>query len=253
MADPTSSYVFIYTLVPENRCYNLRYESGNYFSENFQAEFRLSVWQSMLLIYYLDKSGVTFEIVRRRAELFVRMLMMGRAFFNSAQRPLDYYPTHWVELPPQSQRVVVGNISNEPNPDMQHPENKSFVEAERILPLVSEHASLRRALEDFVSSISNASPDAYFYAYRAIENVRSHFQKSGRDEERKLAWNAMNIALNCRKEDYDELVRLSEKHRHAKVDEQIDPITASRQLEFVRVILDRFIKYLEAGHTDVSV
>src|SRR3972149_10690963 len=128
----------------------------------------------MLTIHYEDKARVTFEIARRRAHLFVKMLMMGRAFFNFSERPLDYYPTQWVEFQPQIQRVVVGNISHEPNPDTQHPDNKSFSESEKILPLVSEHASLRRALEDFVSSMSEASPDAYFYAYRTVEDIRSH-------------------------------------------------------------------------------
>jgi hypothetical protein len=195
MADKVSTYIFIYRLVPENRCNNLRYESENYLSENFAAEFRLLIWQNMLTIHYVDKAGVTFEIARRRAHLFVKMLMTGRAFFNFAERPLDYHPTQWVEFQPQIQRVVVGNIGHEPNPDFDHPDNRSFVESEKILPLISEHASLRRALEDFISSISEASPDCYFYAYRAIEDVRSHFQESDEDRDRKSAWNTMNSSL----------------------------------------------------------
>lgn len=246
MADTATTYIFIYRLAPENRCTNLRYESENYFSENFAAEFRLLIWQDMLTIHYKDKARVTFEIARRRAHLFVKMLMMGRAFFNVSERPLDCYPTQWVEFQPQIQRVVVGNISHEPNPDTQHQDNKSFIESERILPLVSEHASLRRALEDFVSSMSEASPDVYFYAYRAVEDIRSHFQVSDEDVDRKTAWNTMNSILGYRKEDHDELVRLSEKHRHGKVDEFVDPVTASKHLSFVRGILERFIRYLAA-------
>jgi hypothetical protein len=71
------------------------------------------------------------------------------------------------------------------------------------------HPALARALHDFHSCLSKNNPDFYFYAYRAVEDIRSHFGAADDDDGKRKAWFSMNKALGREEKDYKELVDLA--------------------------------------------
>lgn len=83
------------------------------------------------------------------------------------------------------------------------------------------------------------------FAYRAVEDIRSHFDPSLDDAGRKKGWNLMNAALGRKEEDYRELVSLAEKYRHGNMlGEPIDQKLAEKQIKFVSSMITDFIKTL---------
>lgn len=238
------TFILAYRLIPEKECRNLRYQSAVYRSGNFNADFSYGIWQDMLTVYYqCSRADGDFQLVSRRADLLVRIFLSGYAFY--ALRSIGYVLTNWFEYDGKlANRIVVGKIE-ESHPDPDHADNGPLKESEAILPLVSEHASLRRALDDFHSSVREVSPDLYVFAYRSIEDVRSHFENSTVKDDRKVAWERMNECLGYKKEDYGELVTLSERYRHSNaLEEPVDPSVAQRQIGFVRGVIIKFIQYL---------
>jgi len=119
-----------------------------------------------------------------------------------------------------------------------------------MIPLILlslKHSPLARALDDYHTCLSKSSPDFYFYAYRAVENIRSHFGAAEDDDAKKRAWNAMNNALGREQRDYAELVELARESRHANIlGEVIGQETAHKQLDFVGALIGAFVNYLSA-------
>ncbi len=243
------TFILVYKLTPEIECRNFCYKTTQYHSDNFDADFSYGIWQDMLTVYYqCGKRVGDFQLASRRAELLVKMLLSGSALYRP--RPIEHALTTWFEYDGKLEsRIVVGKIE-ETHPDSEHADNESFKKSETILLLVSAHSSLRRALDDFHSCIAEISPDLYLFAYRAIEDVRSHFEKTVGKDDRKAAWESMNKSLSYKKEDYDELVTLSEKYRHSNaLEEPVDPSVAKRQISFVQDVIIRFIQYLQLSRT----
>jgi hypothetical protein len=142
-------------------------------------------------------------------------------------------------------KTVVGKFEFYSVPPMDDQETKTFEQIAMLMPLILNNPPLARALDDYYSCLSKDDPDFYVYAYRAVEDIRSHFGAPENDDERRVAWNRMNEALNHDKRDYDELKGFAETYRHAnKLGENVESDTAQRQVNFVGSLIDEFVKYL---------
>jgi hypothetical protein len=143
---------------------------------------------------------------------------------------------------------VVGRSGGHGSPDKNHKANDPFKEIDQpLLRLILNTPALRRAIHDFYLCSSRLDSDFFVYAYRAAEDIRSHFGPSETDAEKKRAWNAMNQALGQQEADYSELVRLSKDSRHSNLlEEPIDPAIAKRNFDFVRSLILSFVQYLLA-------
>ncbi len=241
--DEYITLIFIYRLTPANLCTNFKHGSATY-AKKKAGSFSYAVWQDMLTLTYRTlRRDAKFDEISRQADFVVRVIISGWTFF--ARESIEYTRTNWVEFTGISRDIVVGKSDAESYPEDNHPDSKPFVELEKVFAILFNNAPLRRALDDFRSCLAEVSPDLYFYAYRAVENVRSHFQTSETDEDRQESWNKMNTSLNRKEEDYRELVELSKKYRHNNpLEDVIDSEIASRQFTFAHSLIEDFIAYL---------
>jgi len=239
------NFLFIYELDPARFCANFRFDSGSYVRNIIpprNASF--SVWQEMLVIFYrIEKGKLAFDLISNDAQSIVTAVVSAYAYFTG--KPFRFTRRNWVEFEGISRKTVVGKADQLIEPELNHPDNRPFKDIDQLMALVLNNAPLARALDDFYSCLSKVNPDFYFYAYRAVEDIRTHFDSAELDDERKKGWDAMNKALNREKQDYDQLKRFAETHRHTNMlGEQVDKDVASRQVLFVRSLIDDFIAYL---------
>jgi hypothetical protein len=200
----------------------------------------------MLAIFYRTVNGTeTFEVIREQAQYFATAIITCFGFLTA--KHLHYAPRNWVEFQGPASKIVVGRFESFREPPLDHADNDTFKKIAILMPLILNNPPLARALDDYYSCLSKTNPDFYVYAYRAVEDIRSHFGASEEDDERKTAWENMNKALNHNKKDYAELVKFAKEYRHAnKLGESIDPETAQRQVTFVASLIDAFVKYLSS-------
>jgi hypothetical protein len=240
-------FLFIYELEPSALCSNFRHDSAPFGrSAPPPLGVQFSAWQDMLAVYYATVKGAyQFEAISNHAHSTVTSIIASYAFFTG--KPLRFTRRNWIEYQGSLTNIVIGKSEGIGYPDPNHKDNRPFKELNNLMPLILNNAALAAALDDFYSCSSRTDPDFYFYAYRAVEDVRAHFGSSGEDKERVKAWNSMNEALNRKEEDYDELKRFAEKYRHANVlGESIDRENAERQVLFVHSLIADFVKYLES-------
>lgn len=252
------NFIFIYDLEPAEWCSNFRFNSQPIWkagSPSRSASF--AVWQNMLSVSYhiLDVTepldGIQiFKVARADAHSFATAVISCFGFLRA--KHLEYSLRNWVEfvVPSLATKIVVGKSEAYSEPPIDHTDNQAFEKIATLMPLILNNAPLARALDDYYSCLSKTSPDFYVFAYRAVEDIRSHFGASDDDKQRIAAWNEMNKALNRKKENYDELKGFAEKYRHANMlGEVIDHESAQKQVSFVGSLIHDFIEYLSAIST----
>jgi hypothetical protein len=237
-------FLFLYELEPYESCLNFRFDSGTVCTYGSPLrELSFSLWKNMLAIgYCVHKGTERVEVARGEAHYFATAIIASYGFLTS--QALQYSIKNWVEFeaPTPADKIIAGNLSAT-EPPTNHEDNEPLKQVATLMPLVLNNPPLLNALDDFHSCLLNLNPNFYFYAYRAAEDIRSHFQESEKDVE--LAWNKMNAAVNHKKEDYKDLAELSTKFRHGnRLGEAIDQKSVQTQAEFVHALIDAFISYL---------
>lgn len=240
-------FLFLYDLEPSELCSNFRFDSGSVWTGGSPVrELSFSLWQSMLAVCYSVHSGTkSFDGVRGEANYFATAIVACYSYLT--RKVLEYSQRNWVEFELQSPatKIIAGKFAPYGQPPLEHADNLPFKDIAKLAPLIINTPPLARALHDFYSCLSENSPDCYVFAYRAVEDIRSHFDPTPDDEERKKGWNVMNTELGRKKEDYEELKGLAEKYRHNNMlGEPIDPSTTQKQVEFVRSLIRDFITLL---------
>jgi hypothetical protein len=208
----------------------------------------------MGLFYSIGSGTYSFDILRANADYFATMIVSWYGWLTRKQLNLTH--RNWVEIegPPltQMRKKIVGTFDDISEPPIDHQDNDPFKRMTTLIILSLRHSSLARSLDDYHACLSKVSPDFYFYAYRAVENIRSHFGTAETDNEKKKAWNAMNKALGREQKDYAELVELARESRHANIlGAVIGQDSAQKQLSFVGALIGSFVTYLSAL-TDAS-
>jgi len=245
--EPNAHFTFICELEPATLCSNFRYDSRPFWTE--KAPIRVasfSVWQNMLAVFYHTvKDEQSFDSINAEAHYLATAIIACYGFLKKTA--LEYSSKNWVEFQADATKtkIIVGRFEEGIEPPVSHPDNDVFKQIEALMPLILSNRTLARSLHDFYSCLLNMNPDFYFYAYRAVEDIRSYFGAAENDKEKVLAWNSMNKALNHEEKDYKELVNLARESRHAnKLGEVIDPEIVERQIVFVQSLIDGFIQYL---------
>ncbi len=239
-------FIFIYELEPYEVCTNFRFDSGNLHRADLSEVASFSVWKNMLVVFYAIHSGAyPFDALREKAHYFATIVVSCYGWLT--RQPLELVRKNWVEFETEGQarKQIAGTFQNISDPPVGHPDNEVFKKIVPLIPLNLGNIALARSLNDYHSCLSKVNPDFYFYAYRAVENIRSHFEAGEGDDERRKAWDSMNKALNREQKDYKELFDLAKQSRHANIlGAVIDSETAQRQIDFVGSLLHAFTEYL---------
>ena len=201
----------------------------------------------MGLLYSTGVGAYEFDVLRANAHYFASLVVSWYGWLTG--KSLELIHRNWVEIegPPliEMRKKVVGTFGQITEPPVDHQDNEPFKRMTPLIILSLKNSPLARALDDYHTCLSKGSLDFYFYAYRAVENIRSHFGTMEDDDAKKKAWNAMNTALSREQKDYAELVEAATESRHANIlGAVIDEQTAQRQLKFVSSLIHDFIDYL---------
>jgi hypothetical protein len=201
----------------------------------------------MLDVLYSVRHGTkNFEDVRGEAHYFATAIITSISFLKG--KALEYSLRNWIEFDIESEakKIVVGRFDSYSEPPVDHDDNQTLKNTADLMPLILKNPPLARALHDFHSCLSKSNPDFYVFAYRAVEDIRSHFDSSKDETDRKLAWNKMNEALKRKEDDYRELVGFAEQYRHTNMlGAAFDSDNARKQLAFVGSLISDFIQYIK--------
>lgn len=238
------NFLFIYELDPSLACTNFRYDSNQYGQANNPLTCQFSVWQEMLAVTYnAEKELYYFDSISEHAHSTVASIVAGYAFFTG--KPLKFSRRNWIQYQGSLKKLVIGKFENYVAPILGHADNKPFKELNRIMHLILSNTALAGALKDFYSCSSRTDPDFYF-AYRATEDIRSHFVSPEDEEETKPSWDRMNEALGRKEQDYATLKNLATQSRHRNIlGESIVQDTANKAVRLAHSLIADFIKYLE--------
>lgn len=248
-------FIFIFSLEPSELCSNFRFASTNF--QTVQTPERVAsfvLWKNMMGLFYSTGVGAyPFDVLRANADYFASAIVSLYGWLTG--KWLELIHKNWVEIegPPLSEmrKKVLGTFEHVTEPPVDDQDNEPFKKMTTLLILSLKHQSLARALDDYHACLSKANPDFYLYAYRAVENIRSHFGAGDDDDAKKKAWNAMNKALGREQKDYAELVEAARESRHANIlGAVIEERNAQRQLKFVSSLIGDFIRYLDASKLD---
>jgi hypothetical protein len=109
-----------------------------------------------------------------------------------------------------------------------------------------ENHSVRLALAD-LNSARDRPEDAPFYAYRAVECVRHHFDEGSRD--RKAAWERMRNELGQEENELRWLKDHADTRRHGGVVE-VDATTRLRAIRIANEVVKALVAYLRSSGPD---
>jgi len=242
-------FIFIYGLEPSELCSNFRFASVNF--QTFEPTERVAsfvLWKNMLGLLYSTRVGAyEFDVLRANADHFAKTIVSWHGWLTRTS--LELIHRNWVEIEgpllSQMRKKVVGTFEHVTEPPIDHQDNEPFKKMVPLIILSLKNVSLASALDDYHTCLSQVSPDFYFHAYRAVEDIRSHFGTAENEDGKKKAWNAMNKALGREEGDYEELRELAGESRHANIlGAVIDHATAQRQLDFVGSLIRDFTQYL---------
>jgi hypothetical protein len=242
-------FLFLYDLEPSEFCTNFRFDSGSVFTYGSPVrELSFSVWKNMLTIgYSIHKGKESFEVAAPEANYFAAAIVACYSFLT--MKLLEHSLRNWVEFEMSSpaSKIVAGTLTAS-DPPITHADNDTLKEAARLMPLILNNPPLARALDDFYSCLSRNNPDFYVFAYRAVEDIRSHYDPTPDEKSREKGWNVMNKALGRKKEDYEELFVLSTQGRHKNLlGEEVNAESVDKWLKFVSSLIRDFIRNLSSG------
>lgn len=227
-----STYIFVYKLIPREACRNFYFNGTKLYNE-------------MILDIIFD--GLALEIIgteapftelRNSANVIVENLLFAHAFYSG--NPLSFSTSNWLET-----RGVVSkdNIIGFVDPAFkgwqskpEHPDNVPLQNAVKLLPTIENVPELRRSLRDYSSALQEPGEDTYFFAFRAIDIIRSHF------DSRDGKWMAMHSKLGTEESKIEPLTVQAKDARHGNYSKiSVDDDTKKRCLGIAHDVLELFI------------
>lgn len=231
-----STCVFVYKLIPREACRNF-YFNG------------ITLYNEMILDIIFD--GLALEIIctespfselRNSAEVVVENLLFAHAFYSGI--PLSFSTISWLETRGVvSRENIVGFVDPafkewQSKPD--HKDNLPLQNAVELLPVIENVPELRRGLRDYSSALSEPGEDTYFFAYRAIEIIRSNF------DTREGKWDTMHSKLGTEESRIKPLTDQATDARHGNYSKiSVDKVTRKTCLDVSHDVLERFIEFLD--------
>jgi hypothetical protein len=125
-----------------------------------------------------------------------------------------------------SKNNVIGFIippgSKLPSPSQKSKSSLAWKKAGKYYSNISKSFYHRLALKDFKTCVSTYGDDAFFYAYRIIEDIRRAATSHMPDGlETKEYWNEMHKKLGTSKAQIDPLTKISEAIRHGDLNNSV--------------------------------
>ncbi|HMS22689.1 MAG TPA: hypothetical protein PKA38_02885 [Candidatus Levybacteria bacterium] len=213
MKNEASTYFFIGRISDFSAEYQVqnKFIDGNYVFELFMSG--ISIW---------GKSDKPFEEVR--SEIIQMLDTIFGLFTLSTNKPLIYTLEHWVETKENvATKNIIGWFKPTNNPvrvrSMRSPINTAWKNSVKYCrKVLSSNPNYSLALQDYHKSIIDTGDEAFFYAYRAVEDICRAV--SGMDDTKESAWDKMHKDLGTTKEQLDSLLKVAEEIRHGKKNTQ---------------------------------
>ncbi len=136
---------------------------------------------------------------------------------------LNHRFSHWIEAKEvHSPKNIIGayvgdKVSKYAEPRRNARVNTHWKKAAAIFPKVMSNQFIRLALKDYMSALKDGSDDAFFYAYRSIENV-CRLVSGAQDEFKASHWEKMHKELGTAKTYIDPLLNVATDIRHGHFD-----------------------------------
>ncbi|MBI2327392.1 hypothetical protein HYU92_03640 [Candidatus Curtissbacteria bacterium] len=190
-------------------------------SVNYQVQeakltnnFTLEVFLDGIAVWGYTKKG--FDDLKDEIKEILNLLIAAVSF--QTKKPLSYFLNNWVEAKEvKATKNIIGwmmPLFKQINPKTRKsPINTPWKKAVWFYNNLSKgNNNHSLALKDFHSAISDASDDAFLFAYRAVEDICRAI--NGCDEIEDKHWQKMHHDLGTTKKMLDPLTRVATKVRH---------------------------------------
>jgi len=146
------------------------------------------------------------------------LALVTALFIFRSKIMLNHRFSHWIEAKEvQSVKNTIGAyISKFAEPHKNARVNVHWKKAAWVFTQVMNNQLMRLALKDYISSLRDGGDDAFFYAYRSIENV-CRFVSGAKEQFNSSDWNKMHQCLGTSKSYIDPLTNAATDIRHGNV------------------------------------
>lgn len=209
----SSTYFFIAQLLPEQDCWS--FYPGEISLDNGWV---LDICFD-LAAFWNPKLEQNFDEIKSSVGETFNVLTALYSF--SSQKPLTFRLQHWVEAKQVlSKDNVIGIFKSKSAPkgvaSARHPSNRRWRRVCRAFRKIQGEQNLRLALKDYVSAMKDGGDDAFFFAYRAIENVCRKASGCTGDILPK-DWSLMHQKLGTTKDQITPLTLVAQEIRHGNI------------------------------------
>ncbi len=209
MKSKKSTYFFIGRLSD----YTAQYQVQNFF---VNSNFVLEVFMSGISIWGSSKG--TFEELRKK---IIQMLdIIIAAYIFKTNKIISYRLEHWVETREKvSRKNMIGWIRPPNTPAVLRSTRSSIntpwkKAAKLYAKLLVSNPNYAIALQDYSLAVSHIGDDAFFFAYRAIEDICRAV--TGLDNTKSRSWNTMHTKLSTSEPQIKPLKNVADDVRHGK-------------------------------------
>ena len=145
-------------------------------------------------------------------------------YIFKTKKPITYSIVDWVEAKETiSRENIIGWIIGKHKKGTPRPRRSKFntpwKKAASIYPKLVTMANHRLALKDFKAAMLDSGDDAFFFAYRAVEDICRAI--TGATEIGKSEWQAMHKTIGTRTTQIKPITKVSKKIRHGDVENNV--------------------------------
>ena len=211
MTNQISTYYFIGKFEPHEECSDFNpgeLDIGNGWILDIFRDLAC-IWNSKVSSPFKDVSPFIHRAFALATALFI---------FRS-KIMIDHRFSHWIEAKEvqASKNIIGAYVSRFSEPRRNARINVHWKKTARIFPKIIDNQFVRLALKDYISAIKDTGDDAYFFAYRSVENI-CRFISGAQDEFKTAHWNKMHKELGTTKSYIDPLLSVATDIRHGNFD-----------------------------------
>lgn len=204
------------------------------------SKIELKVGEEGKASLHCDSSQVTviLDVPSVKSNLSARI--MAQEFSQMAVNSLGFslgsgYSIEMIQVIPENGNPVVYGVRDE-RLMFDFKENM----LDQSIRVAAEDFSFRQALRDYSRALVDFA-DCAFYCYRAIEAIKSSFEKEGENE----GWPVMHSKLGTNKEEIKQTVKkFSDSTRHGNWS-QVEPTSSQERFEMLKLTRDILYNYIQ--------
>jgi hypothetical protein len=231
-----STYYFIGRLSPAEFCTN--FNPGEIHLGNGLV---LDIFQDGISIW-IPGTRENFDAIRSMVVETFDITITTFMFITNLK--LNFNLQSWVEAKGiVSKKNIIGFIippgAKRINPNRRSRVSASWRKAGKYYLRIKDSFYHKVALKDYKNLINTLDDDAFFYAYRVVEDIRGAVTQHLPDGLKKdKYWEEMHKVLGTNKGQIDPLVRVSEKVRHGDVHSQVVIEARKRRDQIINIALE---------------